>query len=562
MSAHRSSRLVSVAVLLGLVFAPASPSAAGTVGDLLRTYTSPSVSPAGQYASLGLSLDVYGTNVLAGAPGDGPGWIYPGSVYLFDTQSGAVIRKFNNPNQDTTSTQYANAACAVGTRVLVGASEYDTSVQMSGAAFLFDGSTGSLEHTLLPGTPTSGAQYGRSVAAYGPYALVGAPYADATANINDWVGKVYLYDPQDGSLLRTFNNPAPAYDDRFGLTVAGMGGNVLIGAPGDKSGTTRGGMVYLYNGQTGAQLRTFADPTPSTGEWFGYAIASSGNTVFVGSPFGGYGAVHAFAADTGEYLQTYPNPRTVADAFGCSIAVVGRYLMIGADGRGALTGKAYLFDIGTGYLVHTFTDPSPAANDVFGWAVSAIGSDYLISDPYQDVGGLMSKGAVYLFEGIPQPGLVSSSDFGQGLAGWAVSGGGTCNLVEDPHAAGNWAVELATGSPVTLSQSVDTPALAFWLEFDYEFTATDGFLAISLGGLSLDTLYAPAALVGGWTSYKLLVNDPALIGLTNATLALTLDAASVSQVRLDNITLTEIPEPGTLALLILGGLACARRRHR
>jgi hypothetical protein len=562
MVACRSLRYLSVTVFSGLTLALTASSAHGALGDLLRTYTSPSASPAGEYADVGLSLDVYGTNILAGAPGDGPGWIYPGSVYLFDTQTGGVIRKFNNPSQDTTSTGYANAVCAVGSRVLVGASEYTTTVDLSGKAFLFNGSTGSLDRTLAAGTPTCGAQYGKSVAAYGPYALVGAPYADATANINDWTGKVYMYDPQDGTLLRTFNNPAPAYDDKFGFAVAGMGSNVLISAPGDKSGATRGGMVYLYNGQTGAQLRTFADPTPSTGEWFGCSIASAGNTVFVGSPFGGYGAVHAYAADTGEYLQTYQNPRTVSDAFGCSIAVVGRYLLIGADGRGALTGKAYLFDVKTGDLVHTFTDPSPAANDVFGWAVAAIGSDYLISDPYQDVGGLMSKGAVYLFEGIHQPGLVSSSDFGQGLAGWRISGGGTGKLVEDPRAAGNWAVEMATGSPVTLGQSVDTPAQAFWVEFDYEFTKTDGFLTISLAGQVLDTLYAPAVLAGDWTSYKLLVNDPALIGLANATLELTLNAAMVSQIRLDNISLTEIPEPSTLAMLILSSLVWAGRKRR
>jgi hypothetical protein len=174
----------------------------------------------------------------------------------------------------------------------------------------------------------------------------------------------------------------------------------------------------------------------------------------------------------------------------------------------------------------------------------------------------MSKGAVYLFEGIPQPGLVSSGDFGQGLAGWHISGGGTCNLVEDLRAAGNWAVEMATGSPVTLGQSVDTPTQAFWVEFDYEFTKTDGFMTISLAGQVLDTLYAPAVLVGDWTSYKLLVDDSALIGLANATLELTLNAAMVSQIRLDNISLTEIPEPSTLAMLILSSLVWAGRKRR
>jgi len=541
-------------VLSALAAHVASAPAAG----LLRTYAS----PAGEAAQVGTALDLYGTDILAGAPGDAPVWTHSGSVYLFNSQTGGFIRKFPNPI-DASSTQFASAACAVGSRVLVGASEMTTAIQMSGAAYLFTGGTGSLERSLLAPTPSMGEQFGKAVAAFGPYCLVGAPYADATANLNDWAGKVYLYDPRDGSLLRTFSNPAPAYDDKFGRAVAAMGGNVLIGAPGDTVAGKRAGMVYLYDGQTGLQLQTFADPTPADNHYFGYALAAAGNTVFVGAPFGGVGAVYAFDADTGDLRCTYENPRAAADAFGCSVAPVGRYLLVGAyGGSPSAGGAAYLFDIETAELVHTFTDPNPVAFDTFGWAVQPLGRHYLISDPAEDATAF-SSGAVYLFEGIPQPGLVMSGDFGHGLGGWAASGGGTCDVVEDSHAPGNWAVEMATGSPVALTQSVDTPVLAFWLELDYEFTETDGFLTITLAGQTLDTLYAPPTLVGEWTSYRLLVEDPSLIGLTEAALALTLDGATLSRVRLDNIALTEIPEPATLALVVMGvfGLLLRRRRN-
>jgi FG-GAP repeat protein/PEP-CTERM motif-containing protein len=558
MASHRSVLRFCAVVSWGLVLLLVSSPALGVIGELVRTYSD----PAGDYAKVGMSLDAYGTDILAGAPGDGPGWIFPGSVYLFDTESGDMIRKYANPNQNAVSSQFAAAACTVGSRVLAGASEIDTDVQMSGAAYLFDGPTAELDHTLLAATPSMGEQAGKSVAAYGPYCLVGAPYADATSNINDWAGKVYMYDPSDGSVMRTFDNPAPAYDDMFGWSVASMGSNVLIGAPGDAWETTRSGQVYLFDGQTGSQLQTFADPTPSNSDFFGYALASSGNTVFVGAPFGGWGGVYAYAADTGEFQQAYQNPRAAADAFGCSIAVVGEYLLVGAyGGVNSTGGSAYLFHIETGDLVHTFIDPSPATHDGFGWAVCGIGSDYAIGDPYEDGDGI-SRGTVYLYEGVPQPGLVASSGFGQGLAGWAIEGNGTCNLVEDPHAPGNWAVEMATGSPVTISQSVDTPGMAFWLEFDYEFTETDGFLTLSLAGQELDTLLAPATLVEGWTTYSLLVDASELIALTDATLTLTLDSATVGRILLDNVAMVEVPEPATLSLLALGSLAMIRRRRR
>ena len=41
-----------------------------------------------------------------------------------------------------------------------------------------------------------------------------------------------------GDLLHTFNNPDPAADDYFGRSVAGVGNNVLVGAPGDDTGAS------------------------------------------------------------------------------------------------------------------------------------------------------------------------------------------------------------------------------------------------------------------------------------------------------------------------------------
>lgn len=51
-----------------------------------------------------------------------------------------------------------------------------------------------------------------------------------------------------GDLLQTFLNPTPAAFDIFGSSVAGVGGNVLVGAFLDDAGATDSGAAYLFEG--------------------------------------------------------------------------------------------------------------------------------------------------------------------------------------------------------------------------------------------------------------------------------------------------------------------------
>ena len=64
-------------------------------------------------------------------------------------------------------------------------------------------------------------------------------------------------------LLRTFQKPTPAANDDLGCSVAAVGNNVLIGAYRDDTGATDAGAAYLFDGSTGALLRTFTNPTPA-----------------------------------------------------------------------------------------------------------------------------------------------------------------------------------------------------------------------------------------------------------------------------------------------------------
>jgi hypothetical protein len=90
-------------------------------------------------------------------------------------------------------------------------------------------------------------------------------------------GSVYLFDGNTGELLLTINNPEPAAFDRFGWSVAGVGTNLLVGTPlDDPGGVVDAGSAYLFDGGTGALLRTFNSPNLKADEYFGWSVAGVG----------------------------------------------------------------------------------------------------------------------------------------------------------------------------------------------------------------------------------------------------------------------------------------------
>jgi probable HAF family extracellular repeat protein len=164
--------------------------------------------------------------------------------------------------------------------------------------------------------------------------------------------------------------------------------------------------------------------------------------------------------------------------------------------------------------------------------------------------------------GILRPVYMTNSDFQAPLTGnWNVSGAGSAQTVEY-GGAGQYVARLTAGSPVTISQSVTTPPGPFELAFDYQFLSTDPLceMTVSLAGVEIGSLTAPPVLAGGMTTESWMITDQALRGLDAASLSFTYDGPSGSQGYLDNITITQTPEPATLALLAVGGLALIRRR--
>src|SRR5262249_45645286 len=137
-------------------------------------------------------------------------------------------------------------------------------------------------------------------------ALAGAPF-EGSGTLDD-VGAAYLVTPTQ--ISPKIENPEASPGDQFGFTVATVGSDLLIGAP--LLGSTDTGAVFVFDKQN---LRTrgvvLRKPVPSTGDFFGAAIAGEGDTVAVGAPFDSTaaknaGAVYLFRRSTAEMLIGKP----------------------------------------------------------------------------------------------------------------------------------------------------------------------------------------------------------------------------------------------------------------
>jgi len=390
---------ISLLILItSSVFSPA-------YGILLQTFDDPS----GGFGSFfGFSVAIDGNNVLVGAPFDSIDNLNQGRVTLFDATTGDILQTFSAP-ADTPGDQFGTSVAIDGNNVVASAIGDDIDAGNVGRAHLFDATTGARLQTFSdPTIIFGGDQFGVSVAIDGNLVLVGAHFDSNNGFI---VGQAHLFVATTGTLLQTFDDPTPTTEDQFGVSVSIDGNNVLVGAPFDDTKGVNVGQAHLFDATTGLLLQTFDDPTVTTEDQFGVSVSISGNNVLVGARGDDtngqdVGQAHLFDATTGALLRTFNDPTpTTEDQFGTSVAISGNNVLVGApfdDTSGGDVGQAHLFDATTGLLLQTFDDPTPTSFDRFGTSVSISGNNVLVGAPFDDTINI-NVGQAHLFDIPPVP---------------------------------------------------------------------------------------------------------------------------------------------------------------
>ena len=364
-----------------------------------------------------------------------------------------LLHTLYNPNPYSTTEQdrFGWNVSIDGNYAIVGAyKEDDASGTDSGKAYIYNVSTGALLHTLDNPNPyesSAGDNFGHSVSISGNYALVGSPKEwHNTPEVGQFSGKAYIIDVTTGNLVKTLSNPnifSTPNGDQFGNDVSISGNYAIVASYGeDASGASASGAVHLFKTITGdwsdaALVTSISNPNTygtAQSDFFGQSVSISGNYAIVGTPNeddasgGNSGKAYIFNATNGNLLHTLDNPNAFStgasdDHFGYSVAISGNYAIVGAykedDASGTDSGKAYIFDVTTGNLVHTLDNPnifSTSASDNFGRSVAISGNYALVNAPYEDTATTASMGACYLFD-VTTGNLVYSIESPNSVAG-------------------------------------------------------------------------------------------------------------------------------------------------
>jgi hypothetical protein len=199
----------------------------------------------------------------------------------------------------------------------------------------------------------------------------------------------------------------------FAPAVAISGDVIVVGSPYSTGSCECGsGSVYLYLKPPGGWAGTLTETaklTPSdgvTGDYFGAALAMSGNTVVVGAPriypYASPGSAYVFVEPGTGWTNMTETARLVSsnsrnnDLMGQSVAIGGNTIIVGAPGAPYSVldaGAAYVFvEPAGGWVTMSQTAALGAANaakgDGLGYGVAISGNTALVGAPFHATNGV------------------------------------------------------------------------------------------------------------------------------------------------------------------------------
>lgn len=369
------------------------------IGDQLARLRPNDTEIGSSYTFFGTTVAINGNRAIVGARGDDNAHQDEGAAYLFDVPTGAFIARLS-ASDGAAFDGFGSSVALSGNRAIIGAPYKSDFARSSGAAYLFDITTGAQTGKLLPSDPAADGYFGGSVAISGNTVLVGGNSA------------VYLFDFATGSQIgKLLPNDGGS---SFGGPIAISGNTVIVGASGDDQVAVNCGAAYLFDIPTRAQIAKLIPSDGASQDTFGFSVAIDGNTAIVGSLNDDdmglqSGSAYLFDVSTGNQIAKLVAPDgAMNDQFGISVAANGRTAIIGAyfdDDRGADSGSAYMFDIPTRSLLAKLHSNDAETDDYFGSAVSISGTTALVGAYWKDY-IYPSTGAAYLFDStnpLPEP---------------------------------------------------------------------------------------------------------------------------------------------------------------
>ena len=350
----------------------------------------------------GTSVAVSGTTAIVGSVYDDDSGGPVGSAYVFDTSTGTEVAKLL-ASDGAAADAFGYSVAISGTTAIVGAPQDDDNGANSGSVYLFDTTTGAQTAKLLASDGAANDLFGISVAISGTTAIVGAVYDDDSGSQS---GSAYLFDTTTGAqVAKLLASDGAAFAD-FGISVAISGTTAIVGAQGYYESGARLGAAYIFDTTTGTEVAKLLASDGRDTDAFGTSVAISGTTAIIGAPYdddngANSGSAYLFDTTTGAQIaKLLASDAAATDFFGIAVAISDTTAIVGADwddDNGSQSGSAYHFDTTTGTQIVKWIASDGAAEDEFGGSVGISGTTCIVGASQHDDSGSQS-GAAYLLE--------------------------------------------------------------------------------------------------------------------------------------------------------------------
>jgi hypothetical protein len=199
------------------------------------------------------------------------------------------------------------------------------------------------------------------------------------------------------SIETTINGDDLDGADNYGQAMCGYGDTVAIAAPGEDTGVSNSGAVYIWKrtGTTWTQEAKLKSPTPGSAYYFGFGQMSMiENKIAIGEI--GANKVHIFtrSGTTWTLAQTLSG----SNNFGRGVALYGNYLAVGADTYNSNRGRVHIYTLSSGTYGSEVTISSPHGNinTQFGYVLSLYGTSLAVG-AYADDQKAYQAGRAYIY---------------------------------------------------------------------------------------------------------------------------------------------------------------------
>jgi len=398
---------------------------------------------------LGYSVAIDGDTAVVGVYGDDDLGSEAGAAYVFTRDSSGVWSQQQKltASDGVADDRFGWSVDVNGDTIVVGKESWDFFAPPPGAAYVFTRDSAGVwseqqKLTALDGEP--GDYFGDAVAVSLDTIVIGA---DGDDDVGSNTGAAYVF-IRDSSGVWSQQQKLTASNgvdnDSFGNVVDLDGDAAVIGTSGyylDDNGTAvQSSTAYAFTRDSnGAWTEQELDPNVNVDtEWYGRAVAVSGDTIAVGA-YGDSqidvfaGATYLFNRDSAG-VWTLQQKITASDGanndkFGFSLDLDGDNLVVGAytnDDNGTDSGSAYVFTRDANGVWNEqlkLLSSDGADYDYLGYSVGISASSVIAGAYFNDTSMGTNAGAGYVFEILPTvdgPAIAlapSAVDFGEVLLG-------------------------------------------------------------------------------------------------------------------------------------------------